>query len=1028
MGDIMGDYFETGKQEEGKICGQTSALLQDYVITSEGIVEKSSGKVIDDVSIHLLGFSTRARNAICRWAMTHGKMVDNTVMLSAVLTLSESDIMDIPHTGKTTWDDILAVCRDYLSAGGNLPTPETVKPVADVLLHGWVCSGTNLVHIKTGKVVRDVPISALNLNIRAINGLEKLQIKKISDFIGVSYERLLYVRNLGVGTVSAIGKKLNQYLASHMTDGAMISEEVHGEENPALELDIPKPPVPVLAEDYVVVNGTIFRRSDLTQITDAGIEILKLSVRGNNCLRTCNIAKVSQLVGMPFSDFRSIRNLGVATANEIVEKLELYLESHAMQSHAPAVKISLRGRLLAYFEERPFESVTEEALFHRFADEGQADILASIGRLIDENELLAESGEYRRVYPSFYDVLDQLAENANELEQRRIETVRMRSEGKTLEEIGQLRGITRERVRQAESSILRKIFDAHNGLFREDSLAYLFENYAVEKELLDDLTEHNAQTIYYLGKRYTGGEKSIEEALDDKRLSVNLRRNIENWLNRDYFFADGEKIRRNRAAVEDFVVRKYCADGCSFDTFCERYNEFLFSTDLADEVMESLLLFDNQKRTRINRLPDSHALLWGQNQHLRYYDVDSMDPTELLETLDLGRFENVEISTRKFMRDYPNLMERYDIRDEYELHNLLRKLDVEKKYPTLRITKMPILRFGTMDREQLVKDMLFELAPISANGFAEVLSEEYGYSIETIRANWFSCISEYCHQGIFSIDYQAMPEDHMSLLKENLTDDFYFFHEIKKIYRMLIPNADISLIFPYNLKRMGFKVYGSYAVQSFDSAEAYFSHLFTCKEIVDASAFHDRLKNVKMYEQVWRSLKDDYTIIEFAPMQYIHIAKLQKMGITREDLHDFCDEVYAFAEPNSYFTMEYLRNHGFEAALDLLGFDTQFYVSVLCEDRRFTNWRFGRNTVFFVADENLSRAENRYISTKGFIANYLQKTGSVDIDELLTTLEDEFNLKFERWKIIEECKNSDLYYDQIMEKLYVNYDAYFEEI
>lgn len=1028
MDYITGDNFETEKQEDETTCGQNSVLLPGYLVTTKGIVEKSSGKIIDDVSIHLLEFSTRARNAIHRWAMTHEKMVDNTVMLSEILIISEVGLMGMTNIGKKTWDDILSVCRDYLTAGSRLPTTETVEPVAGALLSGWVCSGANLVHLKTGKAVRDVPISALNLNIRARNGLEKLQIKKISDFIGVRYEGLLYVRNLGVGTVSEIEKKLNRYLAGHMTDGDMISEEAHGEENPAAELDIPKPTVPVLAEDYAVVDGKIFRRNDLTQIADADIEILKLSARGKNRLYACSIRKVSQLIGMPFSDFRGIRNLGVTTVNEITEKLELYLERQIVQSDLPAEMISLGNKILTCFKEDPFGFVTEEALFHRFADEEQADILATVGKLIDKNELFTESGGYRRAYPSFYDVMDQLAENANESELRKIETIRMRSEGKTLEEIGELQGVTRERVRQTESSILRKIFDAHNGSFREDSLAFLFENYAVEKELLDALTEHNAQTIYYLEKRYTDGEKSIEEALDDKRLSVSLRRKIENWLNRDYFFADGEKIRRNRAGVEDFVVRKYCAEGCSYETFCERYNEFLFTTDLPDEAMESLLLFDDQKRTRINRLADSHALLWGQNHHLRYYDVDSMDPTELLETLDLGRFENVEISTRKFMRDYPDLMERYDIRDEYELHNLLRKLNIEKEYPTLRITKMPTMRFGTMDKEQLVRDILFELAPISTNGLAEVLSEEYGYPIETIKANWFSGISEYYHQGIFSVDYQAMPEDHMSLLKENLTDDFYYFHEIKKIYRALIPNADISLISSYNLKRMGFKVNGNYAVQNFDSAEAYFTHLFTCKEIVDASGFHDRLKNLTSYGEVWRNLRDDYTIIEFAPMQYIHISKLQKMGINRKDLHDFCDEVYAFAEPNSYFTMEYLRKHGFEAALDLLGFDTPFYVSVLREDRRFANWMIGHNTVFLVADENLCQPGNRYISTKGFIANYLQKIGSVDIDELLTTLEDEFNLKFERWKIIEECKNSDLYYDQIMEKLYVNYDAYFEEI
>lgn len=34
----------------------------------------------------------------------------------------------------------------------------------------------------------------------------------------------------------------------------------------------------------------------------------------------------------------------------------------------------------------------------------------------------------------------------------------------------------------------------------------------------------------------------------------------------------------------------------------------------------------------------------------------------------------MEITSLKLFRDYPDLMREYDIRDEYELHNLLKKL------------------------------------------------------------------------------------------------------------------------------------------------------------------------------------------------------------------------------------------------------------------------------------------------------------------------------------------------------------------
>jgi hypothetical protein len=71
---------------------------------------------------------------------------------------------------------------------------------------------------------------------------------------------------------------------------------------------------------------------------------------------------------------------------------------------------------------------------------------------------------------------------------------------------------------------------------------------------------------------------------------------------------------------------------------------------------------------------------------------------------------------------------------------------------------------------------------------------------------------------------------------------------------------------------------------------------------------------------------------------------------------------------------------------------------------------------------------NKYISIKSFVVDYLEKVRSIDIDELVSIFEDEYNLRFEKYKIIEESKDTNLYYDRIMEKLYVDYETYFEEI
>ena len=703
------------------------------------------------------------------------------------------------------------------------------------------------------------------------------------------------------------------------------------------------------------------------------------------------------------------------------------MSNRVIEGESTNIKVLPTDKILEYFKEYPFAKFSEEDAVKLFGDD-QESIFSAIDTLLENETLVFENGLYCKQYPSFYQVLETVLESANESDQRCANVLLMRSKGSTLEEIGHSMSVTRERIRQMENKMFRKIIKIHNGLFAEDQFAYLVENYSVFSELLLSLVNGSHQVLYYLSSRYVGGKRDLEEALDDKKLQIELRRKIEKWIYKDYLFVDGDRIPLIRKDIEDLVLKKYCANGCSYDEFCDLYNKFVLSRNLSEDDTKALLISDSVKSSRANRLSESSKLLWSQNQHIRYYDINATDCSELFNTLNIDQYENVEISTRKFVRKYPELMEKYDIRDEYELHNFLKKAGATKENDELVFGKMPTLIFGNFDRDAAVKDALFAFAPISKNELVEYLSTEYGYGESTISANWLSCIDEYYHQGFYSVDYEAMSDEHMQLIMDELYDDFYYFSDIKKIYRDLVPNADLSLISSFNLKRMGFEVNGIYAYRNHDSAEAYFTHLFTNREIVDASQFHSRLNIITMYNQVWKKLRRDYDIIEFEPMQYINISRLQKLGVTKDQLRNFCDEVYNFVEKHSYFTIEYLKRQGFTSAIDSLGFDTQFYISLLREDSRFANWQIGRNVLFFAGEIKMFVSGNNYISIKSFVTDYLEKVRSIDIDELVSIFEDEYNIKLEKSKIIEESKDTNLYYDRIMEKLYVDYDTYFEEI
>lgn len=141
---------------------------------------------------------------------------------------------------------------------------------------------------------------------------------------------------------------------------------------------------------------------------------------------------------------------------------------------------------------------------------------------------------------------------------------------------------------------------------------------------------------------------------------------------------------------------------------------------------------------------------------LRYYNIPEHNYEELLDTIDFEAFDNTEISSLKLFRDYPELMAQYDIQDEYELHNLLKKI-----WPgttgKVRFGKMPTIEIGTASREEQVLSLLIQYAPISGEDFAKKYEETYGVKASSVLANYMTAFDEYYYNGVYSIEFRNLP-------------------------------------------------------------------------------------------------------------------------------------------------------------------------------------------------------------------------------------------------------------------------------
>lgn len=974
-------------------------LFPEYEVEEGKIYNRLEGSVRPDAEIEVLGLGARGFRILVR---------ENIRTVSQLLLCTEERLAGFAQMGQKTMEEIVEAVTDYL-AGGGPGKPENSQT-------DYVIENGRIRHTGSGRLIDDAGIHSLGLHVRALGALQRNGIGTVSQLLFVSKEELMGMPNMGKKSVEEVCEAVNRYLTRpkdslHETPAEKPAETVCCEADTRL------------TPDFIVDNGRIFRRDIDYEIEDGPVDMLGLGVRAANCLSRNAIFRLSQLVGMTEEELRALKFVGVQSADEIKQKLKAYVavapaKQDEDSGEGPKLSVCTEQDVLASYEKDPFALFTIEDIQAKLPDGvDPASVPAVVQTLLESGKMNRDQDRYGVVYETADGHIRRLLAHIPSTDKayRFWNVLLNRLEGKTLEEIGQTLAISRERVRQLEKRALEAL-EREGQILEEDRYRYVYTTYRVEKEFVADFLQAPA-LWHYLSIRYKGGSRELEDALEDRHLSVSMRRHIERWVYRHCIYVDGTFLPARRNDIENYIAKVSCRDGVALEEFFSLYQAFLQEHHIHDE---RLALTEQTKRSRSNRLADSMHCLWKQNQRLRYYDIEGGDYTELLETLQLEQYADVEISTRKFLMDYPDLMKRYDIRDEYELHNLLKKIHAETRNPTLRFSRMPILIFGTFDCTAAVKEMLIALAPVSVNDLADALSRTYGHRKETVLANWLPRVSEYYHQGMCVADCDDMPQDHVETLKRCLTGDFYFLWEVRRLYRENVPGADLSLLTPYNLKKMGFFTGTSYILQHYPTAEAYFESLLLTDDVVDVAPLSKRYTGLSTYSGCLASLKHSRTIIEFEPYQYINRRRLEKLGVDKQALDRYGEDVWNFLTDGSYFSIQSLRQNGFQAELDTLGFGDLFYASLLKEDGRFAWQRVGNTVIFSPAGQAFSARE--------FLAALIEREESIDVGEFVRKLHDQYGVVMDRSDVLEKIKDSTVYFDKIMDKLYAGYEIYFEEI
>lgn len=256
--------------------------------------------------------------------------------------------------------------------------------------------------------------------------------------------------------------------------------------------------------------------------------------------------------------------------------------------------------------------------------------------------------------------------------------------------------------------------------------------------------------------------------------------------------------------------------------------------------------------------------------------------------------------------------------------------------------------------------------------------------------------------------------------KKELTEDFYWKEDLENIYISLFKNGDTRNLNAKNIKLL------NYTMTSSCIYSDKFNSLADCVEhiILNNKTFNlndqSNFRSLAVFYQVFSKLRNNMDIIEFDNGNYINFKKLESIGLSKNDLYEYQNKVMNFIE-DKYFTVAFLKNKGFKYdKLDCLGFDECFYSSILINSPSIQNKKF-QNTY-------LMKNGQEQFELSDFLIYIVGMFRKIDIYDLCDYIKIQYGLNINRYKIISITKECSLYYNQITEKVYIDYDEFYNEI
>lgn len=1009
--DLINNFFEMqiNKKNELQYNENITDVKKELLIVDEDldvkIVDNENKEALinlNSIPLEYLNLSVRSYNRLKKNGINY---------LDELLRIDFVELRKINGLGYKSYKEIISIINKYYDGSliiNKNTNYDLLVNTDDDLIDESEYFSTNIMETddkKDSSNLINVPLKYLNLSVRSYNKLKEIGINDLDGLLKIKEIELRKINGLGDKSIKEIEK-----IKSNYYDGSLIINKnfnddltINGFEDDDIISSFFNPKLLKIEDSYIYLNNFD------AYVYDDNIEKIIIDENFVKILLDINIKKLSDILQLGIFEISKIKGIGKTKFVNIFLKIKVYLKNNIISQDN--IKSVNPNEILLYIESFKFDGISREEVINIFSEKySKDDVVSGIEFLIETKEIfIYEDDKLFYKYISFPKFLYQ---KKNELSPQLTDIMFSRIDGKTLEEIAQKNNVTRELIRQKVSKFFKNYVSNNNiifQIFREDKYAYLFQNYYISKKDFVEIFNEKERTFNYLNMRYQHGNTSLSKALDDDLIWKRHRTLIQVFFDRDSIFIDNKKIPKDKKKLFEYYLSKNVLAQTHINEIVDGFNEFIKQYDESFQIIGD----EHIRESYIGRIENVISSLYKK---YRFYNFSLYDWDSFLEEVNLESYENLNIYSTLLFRKHHNLMIKYDIIDCYELHNILRKLYKDKNDKII-FSRMPSIIIGDFNKKEYMISILEEYGELSANDFIKILDERLGIDKQAI--NWIIELEEYKTYGKYIYQLNDVFDVKMfEIFKNILNQPFYFKYEIEEILKKIKLNySEIKNLYKI-YKELDYQVYSSYILKKPLKMITYLRDLILENDIIDYITFN-KFKYLQTFYDTFAKLKANYDIIQFSENLFINFRKLQALGILKEDLFDYCEDVITNVG-NEYFTINFLEKLEFHHKLEKLGFDNIFYESILIYHPKLESFKLNNVYVFKVADSAISKTT--------FISDIIYKYRFIETDDLLMLFKDKFGIIIDLTTLKMLIENTNIYYNSIMDTFYMDYNVFLEEV